>query len=364
MGRAALMGEKAYERMFPAAGLSKEGIAALRAESELARKVTPEAQLLLTGPQAKLPGTSIPVTQAGEGITNLVQPARMVPPAEDASRLEQMAAASNARKAAQAAQGADTGVTVTKAGSLAQEASAVPSAAEKIQTASMLREAEHAAQVGSAASRGQAAKTGLGLASAAAGAAGDLGGGLGGAGVSYETGFEDFVKQLPKDEKKEIVDMGKSAVKETGEKTSKFAYEDLLAIGLAIMGGNSPFAAVNIGQGGLQGLAMRQARLKEEADTTYKEALAKHYGVDPFVQRLNALKDPENAKMYKQMKEMEREPMTKEALWKQFMASPTAMALDPKDIPTAFQRYVQSYESVLGPIGGLPQGVTVTPRTS
>ena len=150
----------------------------------------------------------------------------------------------------------------------------------------------------------------------------------------------------------------------TGEKTSKFAYEDLLAIGLAIMGGNSPFAAVNIGQGGLQGLAMRQARLKEEADTTYKEALAKHYGVDPFVQRLNALKDPENAKMYKQMKEMEREPMTKEALWKQFMASPTAMALDPKDIPTAFQRYVQSYESVLGPIGGLPQGVTVTPRTS
>ena len=175
MGRAALMGEKAYERMFPAAGLSKEGIAALRAESELARKVTPEAQLLLTGPQAKLPGTSIPVTQAGEGITNLVQPARMVPPAEDASRLEQMAAASNARKAAQAAQGADTGVTVTKAGSLAQEASAVPSAAEKIQTASMLREAEHAAQVGSAASRGQAAKTGLGLASAAAGAAGDLG---------------------------------------------------------------------------------------------------------------------------------------------------------------------------------------------
>jgi hypothetical protein len=46
-GLLATLGEKIYNRFVPAAGLSPEGIAALRAESELARKVTPEAQLLL-----------------------------------------------------------------------------------------------------------------------------------------------------------------------------------------------------------------------------------------------------------------------------------------------------------------------------
>jgi len=203
------------------------------------------------------------------------------------------------------------------------------------------------------------------LTSAAAGAAGALGGGNApgtGAGLDYETGFEDYVKQMPKEDKTELKDLGKEAVKEAGGKTKGFTGDDFIAIGLGILSGQSPNALTNIGEGGLKGLAMRQARIKEEADTAYKEALARHYGVDPFVQRLQALKDPENVKMFKMMKDLEREPMTREAVFKQFMSSPLALGVDPKDLPAAFQKYVQSYESVLGPIGGLPQGVVVTPR--
>lgn len=366
-GRAAAMGERIYDKLFPGAGLSKEGIAALRAESELARKTTPEAQLLLTGPQAKLPGTTIPVTQAGEGITSLVQPARMVPPGPEATRLEQMAAAANARKAAQAAQGAETGTTASKAAGLAQDVAAGESAAEKIQKASMLREAEEAAQLTSAAQRAQAAKTGAALTSAAATAAGSMGAGSPFGGIDLgatdaSLGAVGITDMLSKDDKTELKDLGKETAKDAGIKTKGWTGDDFIAMGLGILSGQSPNALTNIGEGGLKGLAMRQARIKEEADTAYKEALARHYGVDPFVQRLQALKDPENVKMFKTMKDLEREPMTREAVFKQFMSSPLALGVDPKDLPAAFQKYVQSYESVLGPIGGLPQGVVVTPR--
>jgi Mannosyl-glycoprotein endo-beta-N-acetylglucosaminidase len=281
-GLLATLGEKIYNRFVPAAGLSPEGIAALRAESELARRVTPEAQLLLTGPQAKLPGTTIPVTQAGEGITNLVQPARMVPPGPEATRLEQMAAAANARKAAQAAQGAEAGTTAAKAASLAQDVAAGESAAEKIQTASLLREAEEAARITSAAQRAQAAKTAAGLTSAAVTAAGSMGAGspfgdidLGATDASL--GAAGLTNLLSKEDKQEAKEVGKEAVKEAGGKTSGWTAEDFIAIGLGIMSGKSQYATENIGEGGLKGLAMRQARIKEESDAAYRDALGKYY---------------------------------------------------------------------------------------
>jgi hypothetical protein len=101
---------------------------------------------------------------------------------------------------------------------------------------------------------------------------------------------------------------------------------------------------------------------KEETERGYKEALVKHYGVDPFVQRLKALQDPTNMRMFKQMKELEREPMTKEKLYTAFMGSPTAMGLmaDPEKLNAAFQNYVKMYEQNLGSLGGLPAGVSVT----
>ena len=207
------------------------------------------------------------------------------------------------------------------------------------------------------------------VAPAAAGAAGAAGAALGAPFGDIDLGATDaslgtagLTNLLTKENKTELKDLGRETAKDAGIKTKGWTGDDFIAMGLGILSGQSPNALTNIGEGGLKGLAMRQARIKEEADTAYKEALARHYGVDPFVQRLQALKDPENVKMFKTMKDLEREPMTREAVFKQFMSSPLALGVDPKDLPAAFQKYVQSYESVLGPIGGLPQGVVVTPR--
>jgi hypothetical protein len=128
------------------------------------------------------------------------------------------------------------------------------------------------------------------------------------------------------------------------------------------MGGQSPNMFTNVSQAGLGALKYGQEAKKEESERLYREALAKHYGKDPFLQRLEALKDPENRKMFQQMKELEREPMTREKLYTAFMSSPTALGLmaDPDKLSTAFQNYVKMYEQNLGPIGGLPPGVRVT----
>jgi hypothetical protein len=62
------------------------------------------------------------------------------------------------------------------------------------------------------------------------------------------------------------------------------------------------------------------------------------------------------------MKEMDREPVTKAALFKEFLASPAGMSVSmkPEEIGPAFANYVKSYESVMGPLGGLPAGTKVT----
>lgn len=188
--------------------------------------------------------------------------------------------------------------------------------------------------------------------------------------LNYETGFEDYVKQMPKEDKTEIKDLGKEAAKDAGVKTKGWTGDDFIAMGLGILSGNSPYTLQNVGEGGLRGLAMRQARLKEESDTAYKEALAEHHlaaaktaGIPQIAQVMQLLKDPKNVALYKQMKELEREPMTKESLWKQFMTQ-NALLLKPEEVPAAFRKYVQSYENEFGPLGGVPQGVVVTPRAS
>jgi hypothetical protein len=133
-------------------------------------------------------------------------------------------------------------------------------------------------------------------------------------------------------------------------------------MGMHLMASQNPRFLGGVGEAGLSTAAMQAAQNKEESERAYKEALAKHYGVDPMIQRLNALKDPETAKMYAKMKEMEREPMTKEKLYTSFMSSPAAMGLmgDPGKLNDAFKAYVNSYEENFGRIGGLPSGVRVS----
>jgi hypothetical protein len=162
--------------------------------------------------------------------------------------------------------------------------------------------------------------------------------------------------------KGDVEDLMKGAAKDAGMKPSKFKDEMALQFFLGLMGGQSPNALTNVSQAGLGALKFGQELKKDESEQMYREALAKHYGVDPMIQRAQALQDPAIAKQFQKMKEFEREPMTKETLLKSFMGSPEGMAAssDPAKFRTAFQNYIQSYESVLGPIGGMPPGVRVT----
>jgi hypothetical protein len=162
--------------------------------------------------------------------------------------------------------------------------------------------------------------------------------------------------------KGDVEDLMKGAAKDAGMKPSKFKDEMALMFFLNLMGGKSPNALANASQAGIGALKYGQELKKDESEQIYREALAKHYGVDPMIQRAQALQDPAIARQFAKMKEFEREPVTKETLLKSFMGSPEGMAAssDPTKFRTAFQNYIQSYESVLGPIGGMPPGVRVT----
>ena len=162
--------------------------------------------------------------------------------------------------------------------------------------------------------------------------------------------------------KGDVEDLMKGAAKDAGMKPSKFKDEMALQFFLGLMGGQSPNALTNVSQAGLGALKFGQELKKDESEQMYREALSKHYGVDPMIQRAQALQDPAIARQFAKMKELEREPVTKEALLKAFMGSPEGMAAssDPIKFRTAFQNYIQSYESVLGPIGGMPPNVKVT----
>lgn len=175
-----------------------------------------------------------------------------------------------------------------------------------------------------------------------------------------EGGVEGAPPKVEKEGIEKLIEASKGTTPEAGG--NKYKDEMALQFFLGLMGGQSPNAFTNVSQAGLGALKYGQEAKKEEADRLYKEAMAKHYGVDPFVQRLKALQDPENMAMFKQMKELEREPMTREKLYTAFMSSPAAMGFmnDPEKLSAAFQNYVRMYEQNLGPIGGLPSGVKVT----
>ena len=284
LGGLANLGEKLYGKVAPGKNMTEAQIAAAKAEMAAAARTGGPDQLLLTGPQAKLPGPTTPVTPAGQGITDLVAPgSRMVPVAEDASRLEKMAQASNLEKLRKAQEGVGEGAAATQpaqtAARFAQEAGPA-SAAEKIQAASIAREAEHAAQVGAAASQGQAAKTGLATLAAGATAAGNMGDGSNVITGATPVPFREFGEdtgQMPAEppSPKEVKEIGKEATPKSERKG--LSGEDYLMIGLGILSGKSQYAFENIGEGGLKGLQMVQAGRKNEAEAAYRDAMSKYY---------------------------------------------------------------------------------------
>jgi soluble lytic murein transglycosylase-like protein len=118
---------------------------------------------------------------------------------------------------------------------------------------------------------------------------------------------------------------------------SRFSDDDLLMLGLGMMANNKPGTGnkfgdllASAGQAGIGAIGAKREREKQEVDTLYKTALAKNYGVDPIIQRLNALQDPKIAAAYARMKELDREPQTRETVAKQWMASPFLQMQYPK----------------------------------
>jgi lysozyme family protein len=169
---------------------------------------------------------------------------------------------------------------------------------------------------------------------------------------------------LNKTEKKEITDVAKAALPKG--KSSDFSNDFLLSLGLNLMAGQSPNFLTNLGQAGIGALKYTQEAKKESAEEAYKQAMASHHmalsksaGMPTEVQMLEYLKNPKNMAAYMQQREAMREPMTKEGLFKQFMASTQGMTAKPEEIGPAFQNYVKSYESVMGPLSGSGAGFKV-----
>jgi hypothetical protein len=159
-----------------------------------------------------------------------------------------------------------------------------------------------------------------------------------------------------------VEDLITSTAKDAGVKPSKFKDDMALMFFLNLMGGKSPNALTNASTAGISALKYGQELKKEESEQLYREALGKKYGTPSEIQMLEYLKDPKNMANYMQQREAMRDPMTKEALYKLFMASPQAMAEpDPEKLGKSFQNFVSTYENQFGPLGGkLPSGVKVS----
>jgi hypothetical protein len=271
----ASLGEKLYNKIVPAAGMSEKQIAALRAETEAARvaELAQAGQLPLrvTGPAPAIQQGSqvIPVAQAGEATV------------ESAANLE---------KARLANQAADQLAASQAAARTAQETAKLPSAAERLQQASLLRESDEAARLTARASNAANAKT---AAQVVTGTPSALSAPEGIAALTPNENIGESVfdptfggkmpltappkeevpagldvKDLPKDEKTGGTDWNKL----------------MLQMGLQLMAGKSPNAMTNVGEAGLGTLAMQQAEEKAKSEreskmseADYRKAMGRYY---------------------------------------------------------------------------------------
>ena len=253
------LGEKIYNKLVPAAGMSEKQVAALRAENEAARlaEAAKGSQLpqRITGPAQALEQGSqvIPVTSAGQATVQSaadLEKARLANQAAD-----QLAATQAAQRAAQAAE-------------------KIPSAAERLQQASYIRESDEAARLMNQARAAANIKTGLqtaeGIAALPESAEAPFvanktanaydTGVMGGA--PLPTAEEGIVAALK--DKKAPAEL---AVEPEAAKKPSFDFNDfLIHSGLALAANKDPNALAAIGASGQAGLAALDAKQKMLAD--------------------------------------------------------------------------------------------------
>jgi hypothetical protein len=259
----AALGEKIYDKIVPAAGMTEKQIAALRAETEAAKlaqaaqlypRLTPPAQVLEQGSQV------IPVTKAGEATV------------QSAADLE---------KARLAAQATDQLAATQAAARTAAEASKLPSMAERLQQASYLRESDEAARLMNRARAATDAKTvlqtGEGFASIPSTEMPESEAPKGGM-PDLNQAFRQFeLGQQNKSEEPQIAKPEGITAAETPKDpvTGGTDWNRLmLQMGLHLMAGKSPNLMTNIGEAGLGTLAMQQAeeKAKSERENRMSEA--------------------------------------------------------------------------------------------
>jgi flagellum-specific peptidoglycan hydrolase FlgJ len=269
------LGEKIYNKVVPAAGMSEKQIAALKAETEAAKlaEAAKTAQLpqRITGPAQALEQGSqtIPVTQAGQATV------------QSAADLE---------KARLANQATDQLAATQSATRAAQEAAKLPSAAERLQQASYIRESDEAARLMSQARAATNAKTGAQTAAAAAtvpAPAEGIATLMPNENVGEQVFDPTYGGTLPPEAKKEAVD----ALKEqTGSTTSELKQQAadsgmdwnsfLVRFGLGMMAGDSPYFSQNVGRAGLGALdaqmaeqKAKQAQSLNQSEIEYRKAM-------------------------------------------------------------------------------------------
>jgi len=269
----AALGEKIYDKFAPAAGMSEKQIAALRAETEAARaaeiaqasqlpqRLTPPAQVLEQGSQV------IPVTKTGEAAV------------QSAADLEKVRGVNQSIDQLEATQ---------RAAKLAQESSKLPSAAERLQQASYLRESDEAARLMARARAATNAKTTAQAATMAVNAPA-LDEGIAALTPNENIGESVFNPTLPADAKKDIVDKLKETTGATTGELKQQAADSgmdfnsfLIRFGLGLMAGESQYAAVNVGKAGLGALdaqlaeqKSRQAQALNLSEIGYRQAATK-----------------------------------------------------------------------------------------
>jgi hypothetical protein len=263
----AALGEKIYNKFVPAAGMSEKQVAALRAETEAAKAAEAGGQLLprLTPPAPPVPagGPALPVTPGGQAVV------------QSAADLEKVRLANQATDQLAASQAAARTAT---------ETAKLPSAAERLQQASYIRESDEAARLMNRARAATNTKTGLQTAT-----------GVANAPPIETTGIQNLVPEetaAPDLSKNAADDIVKMLKKDTGATTPELKQQAansgmdwnsfLVRFGLGLMAGKSPDALQNIGEAGLSALdaqiAAQKAKQTEAgglADIEYKQAATK-----------------------------------------------------------------------------------------
>jgi len=256
------LGEKLYNKVVPTGKISEEGIAALQAQRAAERALEAEkaTQLRLTPPAAPLPQGAPPVsvTQAGQGIVQSAEDLEKVRLANQAA--DRLAASQTAARATQVAGNA-------------------PSAAEKIQTASLLREADEAARLTQAARAATNTKTGV--------ATTQIPGGVGDLLKSTPIDMGDLeatdrslgqVQPMPevkKIEEESPISEGKTT---GGGGLSSLFKDPAFLMGMRLMANQNPNLAGAFGEAGIGTVGDLAAAEKASSESAYRQSMGKYYG--------------------------------------------------------------------------------------